>query len=57
MHFARDCPDKKENSGECFNCGELGHSKADCVNPRVEREFIGTCRVCEQVGHRAAGES
>ncbi|GAB7345791.1 hypothetical protein MBLNU457_4055t2 [Dothideomycetes sp. NU457] len=41
-------------TGECFNCGEIGHNKADCPNPRVERPFIGTCRVCEQEGHRAA---
>ena len=53
-HFARDCPDKPANSGECYNCGETGHNKADCPNPRVEREFTGTCRVCDQVGHRAA---
>ncbi|MCJ1393302.1 hypothetical protein MMC18_006174 [Xylographa bjoerkii] len=37
--------------GGCFNCGEEGHSKADCTNPRV---FTGTCRICEKQGHPAA---
>ncbi|KAL8731047.1 MAG: hypothetical protein Q9166_003698 [cf. Caloplaca sp. 2 TL-2023] len=23
-HFARDCPQKPEGSGKCFNCGEEG---------------------------------
>ena len=32
----------------------MGHNKADCPNPRVEREFTGNCRVCNEVGHRAA---
>ena len=53
-HFARDCPDKKPNTGECYNCSETGHNKADCKNPRVEREFTGTCNACGQEGHRAA---
>lgn len=30
------------------------HNKADCTNERVERPFTGTCRHCEQEGHRAA---
>jgi hypothetical protein len=30
------------------------HNKADCPNPAVPREFTGTCRLCEMVGHRAA---
>ncbi|KAI6955373.1 hypothetical protein KC321_g15795, partial [Hortaea werneckii] len=50
-HFARDCPDKK-STGECFNCGEMGHNKAECQNPRVEREFTGECNFCGQPGHR-----
>ncbi|ESZ94433.1 hypothetical protein SBOR_5151 [Sclerotinia borealis F-4128] len=41
-------------SGDCFNCGEEGHAKADCTNPAVAREFTGTCRICEQQGHRAS---
>ncbi|KAK8233360.1 hypothetical protein HDK90DRAFT_264199 [Phyllosticta capitalensis] len=23
-HFARDCPEEKQMTGECFNCGEVG---------------------------------
>lgn len=30
------------------------HNKADCINPRLERPFTGTCHICEQEGHRAA---
>lgn len=41
-------------TGDCFNCGQPGHNKADCPNPAVERPFTGTCRICEQEGHRAA---
>lgn len=41
-------------TGECFNCGEVGHNKSECPNPAVERPFTGTCRICEQEGHRAA---
>ncbi|KAI9818739.1 MAG: hypothetical protein M1826_001327 [Phylliscum demangeonii] len=37
--------------GACFNCGQTGHNKADCTNPRV---FTGTCRVCNEPGHMAA---
>lgn len=53
-HFARDCPDKPANSGECYNCGEFGHNRADCPNSAVEREFTGECRVYGEVGHRGA---
>lgn len=41
-------------TGECFNCGEVGHNKADCPNPKKDRPFTGTCKICEQEGHRAA---
>jgi hypothetical protein len=30
------------------------HNKAECPNEAVAREFTGTCRVCEEVGHRAS---
>lgn len=57
-HFARDCPDKPEGggsglTGECYNCGEVGHNKADCTNPRVERAFSGNCNSCGMEGHAA----
>ncbi|KAK5112715.1 hypothetical protein LTR62_003813 [Meristemomyces frigidus] len=42
------------NDGACFRCGEQGHSKADCSNPAIEREFTGTCNACGAVGHRRA---
>lgn len=29
------------------------HNKADCTNPRVEREFTGTCNSCGVQGHAA----
>ncbi|KAL8734084.1 MAG: hypothetical protein Q9181_003329 [Wetmoreana brouardii] len=49
-HLARECPQKPEGFGKCFNCGEEGHNKAECTNPRV---FSGTCRVCSKEGHSA----
>lgn len=32
----------------------MGHNKADCNNPSVERPFDGNCNICTEVGHRAA---
>ncbi len=32
----------------------VSHSKADCTNEAVAREFSGTCRHCNEQGHRAA---
>ncbi|KAI6914349.1 hypothetical protein KC318_g551 [Hortaea werneckii] len=46
-HFARNCPSKKD-SGQCYSCGEIGYNKAECQNPRVEREFTGGCNFCGQ---------
>jgi hypothetical protein len=45
--------DERVLTGECYNCGEVGHNKADCTNPRVERPFTGTCNACGQEGHAA----
>ncbi|KXH63518.1 zinc knuckle [Colletotrichum nymphaeae SA-01] len=33
----------------CFNCGQTGHSKADCTEPR--KAFDGTCNACGEQGH------
>ncbi|KUJ18422.1 uncharacterized protein LY89DRAFT_48531 [Mollisia scopiformis] len=33
---------------------EPSHTKAECTNEAVAREFTGTCRLCDQQGHRAA---
>lgn len=56
-HFARDCPQKGEGggglTGECYNCGQVGHNKADCPNPKVDRPFTGTCNACGVEGHAA----
>ncbi|KAH0538955.1 hypothetical protein FGG08_004470 [Glutinoglossum americanum] len=55
----KDCPEEKKagqdgqnsNFGTgCFNCGEEGHSKADCTNPHVETR---TCKHCQETGHIA----
>jgi hypothetical protein len=40
-------------TGECFNCGQVGHNKSDCINERVERPFTGTCNSCGVEGHSA----
>lgn len=52
-HFARECPDKPASgglTGACFNCGEVGHNKADCTNPAKPM----VCKLCKQEGHKAA---
>ncbi|KAF9882341.1 zinc knuckle transcription factor [Colletotrichum karsti] len=36
--------------GACFNCGQDGHSKAECPEP--PKPFEGTCNACGQEGHR-----
>ncbi|TAQ87833.1 hypothetical protein B7494_g3855 [Chlorociboria aeruginascens] len=52
-HAKADCPEPPKPRS-CFNCGEEGHNKAECTNPSVARAFTGTCRVCQQEGHRAS---
>lgn len=52
-HLARQCPTAPSSGGGCFNCGQEGHTKADCTNERVARPFSGTCRLCQVEGHTA----
>ena len=52
-HSKQSCPEPPKPR-PCYNCGEEGHSKAECTNERVEREFTGTCHLCEEVGHRVS---
>ncbi|KAJ5659655.1 hypothetical protein N7507_006106, partial [Penicillium longicatenatum] len=57
-HFARNCPNEvpeystypQETRG-CFNCGQEGHSKAECTEPR---KFTGACFNCGEEGHSKA---
>ncbi|KAL5321605.1 hypothetical protein ACEPPN_009565 [Leptodophora sp. 'Broadleaf-Isolate-01'] len=51
-HMRGDCPNPAKPRA-CFNCGQEGHTKQECTNETVVREFSGTCRICEKVGHRA----
>ncbi|KAF2139286.1 uncharacterized protein K452DRAFT_74849 [Aplosporella prunicola CBS 121167] len=35
-HFARDCPEPKKMTGECFNCGEVGYvTQATVARPQT----------------------
>ena len=52
-HMKSDCLEPPKAMGECFNCGEVGHSKADCINERVARPFTGSCNICQEKDHRA----
>ncbi|KAJ5949563.1 Zinc knuckle CX2CX4HX4C [Penicillium verhagenii] len=38
----------QKNSNACFNCGEEGHTKAECTEPR---KLTGACFNCGEEGH------
>ncbi|KAI9651664.1 MAG: hypothetical protein M1831_000539 [Alyxoria varia] len=35
----------------CYNCGEEGHERANCTQPK---KFQGSCNICKEKGHRAS---
>jgi O-acetyl-ADP-ribose deacetylase (regulator of RNase III) len=39
-HFARECPNPKQESRKCFNCDKTGHIAKDCKAPK--RQSRGT---------------
>jgi O-acetyl-ADP-ribose deacetylase (regulator of RNase III) len=41
-HFARECPNPKQDSHKCFNCDQAGHLAKDCKAPK--RQPRGTER-------------
>src|SRR5450756_1587993 len=47
-HFSRDCPQGGGGGSACHNCGEEGHRKQDCTNPRKI-----VCRNCDAEGHES----
>ncbi|PHH54275.1 DNA-binding protein HEXBP [Ceratocystis fimbriata CBS 114723] len=45
-------PQYRSQSGNddnaCYNCGQQGHRRVDCTEPRV---FTGICNACNEAGH------
>ncbi|KAJ5532710.1 hypothetical protein N7494_009262 [Penicillium frequentans] len=57
-HFARNCPNEvpdyssyPQQSRGCFNCGQEGHSKAECTEPP---KSFSACFNCGEEGHSKA---
>jgi len=38
-----------QQSGKCYNCGQFGHRKDKCPNPKI---INNTCFTCKQAGHK-----
>ncbi len=41
-HFARECPEPRKLSGECFNCGEVGYAPCRCRGESLTEANIPT---------------
>jgi hypothetical protein len=44
-------PPKRGKHIVCFNCGELGHYRNDCPNPRKQEGYTPICGRCHESGH------
>ncbi|KAI9735446.1 MAG: hypothetical protein M1818_006452 [Claussenomyces sp. TS43310] len=42
------------DDGACYNCGEPGHMKSECPNPRTGAQNSGQCYRCGESGHNKA---
>lgn len=52
-HMKSGCPEPPRPMGECSNCGEVSHSKADWTNERIARPFTGSRNICQEEGQKA----